>query len=72
MQAAAGIAAGERASFSFCHVEAGYNCVVDGDTIWLKGEKIRVADIDAAATHDYRCASEKALGAGTWRRAIEV
>lgn len=23
------------------------NCVVDGDTIWWRGEKIRIADIDA-------------------------
>ena len=55
-------ATGEHASFSYCHVGGGYNCVVDGDTIWLKGEKIRVADIDAPETHDYRCASEKELG----------
>lgn len=54
--------AGERVSFSFCHVGAGYNCVVDGDTIWLQGQKIRIADIDAPETHDYRCPSEKELG----------
>jgi micrococcal nuclease len=36
--------------------------VVDGDTIWLEGHKIRVADIDAPETHDPRCDSEKALG----------
>ena len=54
--------AGERVSFSFCHVGAGYNCVVDGDTIWLRGQKIRIADIDAPETHDYRCPSEKELG----------
>lgn len=62
VQAAANLGTGERADLSFCHVGAGYNCVVDGDTIWLKGEKIRVADIDAPETHDYRCASEKELG----------
>jgi endonuclease YncB( thermonuclease family) len=67
-QAAADLASGERVSFSFCHVGAGYNCVVDGDTIWLKGEKIRVADIDAPETHDYRCASEKELGDRATRR----
>jgi endonuclease YncB( thermonuclease family) len=36
--------------------------VVDGDTIWLEGQKIRLADIDAPETHDPRCRSEKALG----------
>jgi hypothetical protein len=33
--------------FGFCHTGGGTNCVVDGDTIWLDGIKIRVADIDA-------------------------
>jgi endonuclease YncB( thermonuclease family) len=51
-----------RDSFSYCHIGGGYNCVVDGDTIWLHGVKIRIADIDAPETHDYRCASEKELG----------
>jgi hypothetical protein len=53
---------GIRASFSSCHTGGGYNCVVDGDTIWLQGQKIRIADIDTPETHDPRCASEKQLG----------
>jgi micrococcal nuclease len=67
-QAVASVGTDERASFSFCHAGAGYNCVVDGDTIWLKGQKIRVADIDAPETHDYRCPSEKELGDRATRR----
>ena len=51
-----------RASFSLCFTGGGYNCVVDGDTIWLQGEKIRIADIDAPETHPPRCPSEKELG----------
>lgn len=51
-----------RISFTYCHTGGGFNCVVDGDTIWLTGVKIRIADIDAPETHDYRCASEKELG----------
>ena len=35
---------------------------MDGDTIWIGGQNIRIADIDAPETHDYRCLSEKALG----------
>lgn len=54
--------------FGFCHTGAGTNCVVDGDTIWLGGEKIRVADIDAPETHDARCAREQALGDRATRR----
>ena len=53
---------GVRAHFSFCHTGGGYNCVVDGDTIWLQGQNIRIAEIDAPETHEYRCAYEKALG----------
>ncbi|MEP7350856.1 MAG: thermonuclease family protein [Sphingorhabdus sp.] len=54
--------AGESMSFNRCHIGGGYNCVVDGDTIWLAGEKIRIADIDTPETHDYGCQSEKDLG----------
>ena len=61
-QALLGGASGVRARFGSCHVGGGYNCVVDGDTLYVKGVKIRVADIDAPETHDPRCASEKALG----------
>ena len=51
-----------RASFGFCHTGGGYNCVVDGDTIWLEGQNIRIADIDAPETHEFGCPAEKALG----------
>jgi len=61
-------APGERVSFRYCFIGGGFNCVVDGDTIWLKGQKIRIADIDAPETHDYRCASEKELGDRATRR----
>ena len=51
-----------RASFSYCKWGGGTNCVVDGDTFYIGGEKVRIAEIDAPETHDYRCASELALG----------
>ena len=57
-----------RASFGYCHTGGGTNCVVDGDTLWLGGEKIRVADIDAPETHPARCAEEQALGDRASRR----
>jgi micrococcal nuclease len=38
------------------------SCVVDGDTIRLAGESIRLADIDAPEIFSPKCASEKALG----------
>lgn len=36
--------------------------VVDGDTFWLGGDKIRIADIDTPETHPPRCAYEAELG----------
>lgn len=49
-------------SFGLCHTGGGTNCVVDGDTFWIDGEKIRIADIDAPETHPPRCAGEARLG----------
>lgn len=51
------------ASFGLCHAGGGANCVVDGDTFWFRGEKIRISDIDTPETHGPRCAAEAALGA---------
>ncbi|MFL6853432.1 MAG: thermonuclease family protein [Sphingomicrobium sp.] len=64
--------AGVRAHFNFCHTGGGYNCVVDGDTIWLKGVKIRIADIDAPETHDPKCASELQRGNRATQRLLEL
>ena len=66
--AAASGATEVRASFGLCHTGGGTNCVVDGDTIWLEGENIRIADIDAPETHDYRCLEEQALGTRATQR----
>ena len=51
-----------RASFGYCYSGGGTNCVVDGDTFWIGGEKVRIADIDAPETHPPRCAYEARLG----------
>ena len=64
--------AGDRITFRYCSIGGGFNCVVDGDTIWLEGHKIRIADIDAPETHDYRCAFEKKLGDRATRRLHEL
>lgn len=48
--------------FGACHSGGGSNCVVDGDTFRLDGERIRIADIDAPETHPSRCAEEARLG----------
>ena len=51
-----------RASFSYCYRGGGTNCVVDGDTFWIGGEKVRIAGIDAPETHPPRCQYEAQLG----------
>lgn len=54
--------------FGFCHTGGGRNCVVDGDTFWMDGEKIRIADIDTPETHPSRCPREADLGARATKR----
>lgn len=54
--------------FGFCHRGGGTNCVVDGDSFWLDGERIRIADIDAPETHPPRCPEEARLGKAATRR----
>lgn len=45
---------------------------MDGDTAWINGEKVRVADIDAPETHPPRCPAEAALGDRATRRLAEL
>jgi micrococcal nuclease len=39
-----------------------HTCVIDGDTIWLEGNKIRLADIDTPEISEPQCASEYERG----------
>ncbi len=38
------------------------DCVVDGDTFWLRGEKIRIADIDTPEISQPACEAELRRG----------
>lgn len=58
----------QSASFGFCDTGGGSNCVVDGDTLYYQGVKIRIADIDTPETHPSRCAEEARLGDAATRR----
>lgn len=51
-----------RALFPLCAGASRVTCVVDGDTIWLKGTKIRIADIDSPEISRPACPREAALG----------
>jgi len=59
-------------SFVTCFTGGGTNCVVDGDTVWIDGEKIRIADIDTPETHPPRCAQEAMLGEAATGRLLAL
>ncbi|MEX1146751.1 MAG: thermonuclease family protein [Sphingomonadales bacterium] len=44
------------------------NCVIDGDTFYLHGERIRIADIDTPETSNPQCTHEARLGARATER----
>ena len=50
------------AAFTLCAEAPRINCEVDGDTLWINGEKVRLADINAPETTGAACAEERALG----------
>ena len=52
----------ESARFAVCGSGARVDCVVDGDTFWYRGDKIRVADINTPEVSEPGCAHEAALG----------
>ena len=52
----------EQPSLALCGSAFRRNCVVDGDTIWLNGTKIRIADIDTPEVSEPRCGAERQLG----------
>lgn len=58
--------------FAKCSPSNRRNCVIDGDTLWIKGQKVRVADIDAPEVSNPKCNSELALGNKATNRLIEL
>ncbi|AGS24591.1 nuclease SNase-like protein (plasmid) [Rhizobium etli bv. mimosae str. Mim1] len=60
------------ASFSFCGESTRMNCVVDGDTFWFKGEKIRIADIDTPELSPPRCEAERIKGEAAKARLLAL
>lgn len=61
------MAAAPAAAMDFCAGQVRTNCVVDGDTVWLNGEKIRLAEIDAPEPGG-RCFAERDLAARSAER----
>jgi micrococcal nuclease len=58
--------------FTLCALARQPNCVVDGDTIWYRGVKIRLEDIDTPETFGPDCAAEAALGRRATERLLEL
>jgi micrococcal nuclease len=58
--------------FTLCNRGNQAQCVVDGDTIYYAGLKIRLEDIDAPETYQYKCESELALGKRATNRLLEL
>lgn len=58
--------------FSFCATPPHINCVVDGDTFYVRNQPIRIADIDAPETHPARCPYEAELGKRATQRLREL
>ena len=52
----------EASHFDFCTSASRVTCVVDGDTFWYRGAKIRIADINTPETSRPACPREAELG----------
>ncbi|WP_246711141.1 thermonuclease family protein [Rhizobium leguminosarum] len=59
-------------TYKHCIGTVRVHCIVDGDTLWSNGVKIRVADIDTPEVSEPRCAAEKALGDRATVRLMEL
>jgi endonuclease YncB( thermonuclease family) len=60
------------AAFALCDSGPRTTCVVDGDTFWMNGEKVRIADINAPETSHPACGVEAVRGAAATRRLIAL
>lgn len=65
------LASSPAAAMDICGSGKRHTCVVDGDTVWIAGEKIRLLDIDAPET-DGACDAERMLSAQATRRLAEL
>ena len=57
--------------FEFCGAVR-ETCVVDGDTFWLNGVKIRIADVDTPEIGSPKCEGERLLGLEAKQRLLAL
>ncbi len=61
-----------RADFGNCDGPQRVNCVVDGDTFWFAGDKIRILDINTPETSSPQCDREYRLGLQATERLTQL
>lgn len=66
-----GLLASPADAMDFCSGPVRVTCVVDGDTVWIEGEKIRLADIDAPEAGG-ACEAERMIAARAAGRLAEL
>ena len=59
-------------AFSICGSGQRIICVVDGDTFWFRGNKIRIADIDTPELSPPRCERERERGLAAKQRLLDI
>lgn len=69
---ASGASSNTSVPFQKCATGSRKACVVDGDTLWLEGQKIRIANIETPEVSEPKCSSELALGNRATDRMIEL
>jgi micrococcal nuclease len=62
----------ESAGFGRCIGPVRISCVVDGDTFWYRGEKVRIADINTPEVSEPGCTAEAELGEQATERLTEL
>ena len=55
-------AAARAAKFAQCYDAEGSNCVLDGDTIYVAGQKVEIAGVAAPKIQDAKCDEERSRG----------
>jgi micrococcal nuclease len=58
--------------FRMCEQPPHYSCVIDGDTFYVRGQAVRISDIDTPETRQPQCIYEAELGARASRRLLAL
>jgi micrococcal nuclease len=67
-----GVGTSGSGAFGHCSRTNRQTCVVDGDTLHYRGQKIRLADIDTPEVSEPKCSSEAALGQQATQRLVQL